>query len=62
MSRFSQNNPVMKIGQRLAEVIGVPFNHKRRGDMDIGDVLSSVGEVIKQVKQAKQDNQNPLHA
>lgn len=58
MSRFSQNNAVMKIGQRMAEVIGVPFNHKRRGDMDIGDVVSSVGEVIKQVKQAKQDNQN----
>jgi hypothetical protein len=59
MSRFSQNNAVMRIGQRMAEVIGVPFNHKRRGDMDIGDVVSSVGEVIKQVKQAKQDNQNP---
>ena len=58
MSRFSQNNAVMRIGQRMAEVIGVPFNHKRRGDMDIGDVVSSVGEVIKQVKQAKQDNQN----
>ena len=62
MSRFSQNNAVMKIGQRMAEVIGVPFNHKRRGDMDIGDVVSSVGEVIKQVKQAKQDNQNPPQA
>ena len=59
MSRFSQNNAVMRIGQRMAEVIGVPFNHKRRGDMDIGDVVSSVGEVIKQVKQAKQDHQNP---
>ena len=58
MSRFSQNNAVMRIGQRMAEVIGVPFNHKRRGDMDIGDVVSSVGEVIKQVKQAKQNNQN----
>ncbi len=58
MSRFSQNNAMMRIGQRMAEVIGVPFNHKRRGDMDIGDVVSSVGEVIKQVKQAKQDNQN----
>ncbi len=62
MSRFSQNNAVMRIGQRMAEVIGVPFNHKRRGDMDIGDVVSSVGEVIRQVKQAKQDNQNPPHA
>ena len=62
MSRFSQNNAVMIIGQRMAEVIGVPFNHKRRGDMDIGDVVSSVGEVIRQVKQAKQDNQNPPHA
>ena len=62
MSRFSQNNAVMRIGQRIAEVIGVPFNHKRRGDMDIGDVVSSVGEVIKQVKQAKQDNQNPPQA
>ena len=62
MSRFSQNNAVMRIGQRMAEVIGVPFNHKRRGDMDIGDVVSSVGEVIKQVKQAKQDNQNPPQA
>ena len=58
ISRFSQNNAMMRIGQRMAEVIGVPFNHKRRGDMDIGDVVSSVGEVIKQVKQAKQDNQN----
>ena len=62
MSRFTQNNAVMRIGQRMAEVIGVPFNHKRRGDMDIGDVVSSVGEVIKQVKQAKQDNQNPPQA
>ena len=62
MSRFSQNNAVMRIGQRMAEVIGVPFNHKRRGDMDIGDVVSSVGEVIRQVKQAKQENQNPPHA
>ena len=62
MSRFSQNNAVMRIGQRMAEAIGVPFNHKRRGDMDIGDVVSSVGEVIRQVKQAKQDNQNPPHA
>ena len=63
MSRFSQNNAVMRIGQRMAEVIGVPFNHKRRGDMDIGDVVSSVGEVIKQIKQeAKQDNQNPPQA
>ena len=62
MSRFSQNNAVMRIGQRMAEVIGVPFNHKRRGNMDIGDVVSSVGEVIRQVKQAKQDNQNPPHA
>ena len=62
MSRFSQNNAVMKIGQRVAEVIGVPFHHKRHGDMNIGDVVSSVGEVIKQVKQAKQDNQNPPHA
>ena len=62
MSRFSQNNAVMRIGQRMAEVIGIPFNHKRRGDMDIGDVVSSVGEVIRQVKQAKQDNQNPPHA
>ena len=62
MSRFSQNNAMMRIGQRMAEVIGVPFNHKRRGDMDIGDVVSSVGEVIKQVKQAKQDHQNPPQA
>ena len=62
MSRFSQNNAVMRIGQKMAEVIGIPFNHKRRGDMDIGDVVSSVGEVIRQVKQAKQDNQNPPHA
>ena len=62
MSRFSQNNAVMRIGQRMAEVIGVPFNHKWRGDMDIGDVVSSVGEVIKQVKQAKQDHQNPPQA
>ena len=62
MSRFSQNNAVMRIGQRMAEVIGVPFNHKRRGDMDIGDVVSSVGEVIKQVKQAKQNHQNPPQA
>ena len=62
MSRFSQNNAVMRIGQRMAEVIGIPFNYKRRGDMDIGDVVSSVGEVIRQVKQAKQDNQNPPHA
>ena len=62
MSRFSQNNAVMRIGQRMAEVIGIPFNHKRRGDMDIGDVVSSVGEVIRQVKQAKQDNQNPPRA
>ena len=59
MNRFSQNNAVMRIGQRMAEVIGVPFNHKRLGDMDIGDVVSSVGEVIKQVKQA---NQNPPQA
>jgi len=62
ISRFSQNNAMMRIGQRMAEVIGVPFNHKRRGDMDIGDVVSSVGEVIKQVKQAKQDHQNPPQA
>ena len=62
MNRFSQNNAVMRIGQRMAEVIGVPFNHKRLGDMDIGDVVSSVGEVIKQVKQAKHDNQNPPQA
>ena len=62
MSRFSQNNAVMRIGQRMAEVIGVPFNHKRRGDMDLGDVVNSVGEVIKQVKQANQDNQSPPHA
>ena len=62
MSRFSQNNAVMKIGQRMAEVTGVPFNHKRRGDMDLGDVVNSVGEVIKQVKQANQDNQSPPHA
>ena len=62
MSRFSQNNAVMRIGQRMAEVIGVPFNHKRLGDMDIGDVVSSVGEIIKQVKQAKQDHQNPPQA
>ena len=62
MSRFSQNNAMMRIGQRMAEVIGVPFNHKRRGDMDLGDVVNSVGEVIKQVKQANQDNQSPPHA
>ena len=62
MSRFSQNNAVMRIGQRMAEVIGIPFNHKRRGDMDLGDVVNSVGEVIKQVKQANQDNQSPPHA
>jgi len=31
--------------------------------MNIADVVSSVGEVIKQVKQeAKQDNQNPPQA
>ena len=58
MSRFSQNNAVMNIGQRLAEVIGVPFNHKRRGDMDLGDVVNSVGEVVRQVKQASRDDQN----
>ena len=62
MSRFSQNNAVMNIGQRLSEVIGVPFNHKRRGEMDLGDVVNSVGQVIKQVKQANQDNQNPPQA
>tara|TARA_B100000941_G_C28297234_1_gene444629 strand:- start:4 stop:639 length:636 start_codon:yes stop_codon:yes gene_type:complete len=62
MSRFSQNNAVMRIRQRIAEVFSVPFNHKRCGVMDIGDVISSVGEVIRQVKQAKQDNQNPTHA
>lgn len=62
MSRFSQNNAVMRIGQRVAEVIGVPFHHKRHGDMNIGDVVSSVGEVIKEVKQAKQDNQSPPQA
>jgi hypothetical protein len=62
MSRFSRNNAVMNIGQRLSEVIGVPFNHKRRGDMDLGDVVNSVGQVIKQVKQANQDNQNPPQA
>ena len=58
MSRFSQNNAVMNIGQRLSEVIGVPFNHKRRGDMDFGDVVNSVGEVVRQVKQASRDDQN----
>lgn len=58
MSRFSQNNAVMNIGQRLAEVIGVPFNHKRRGDMDLGDVVNSVSEVVHQVKQASRDDQN----
>jgi hypothetical protein len=58
MSRFSQNNAVMNIGQRLSEVIGVPFNHKRRGDMDFSDVVNSVGEVVRQVKQASQDDQN----
>ena len=58
MSRFSQNNAVMNIGQRLAEVIGVPFNHKRRGDMDLGDVVNSVSEVVRQVKQASRDDQN----
>ena len=58
MSRFSQNNAVMNIGQRLSEVIGVPFNHKRRGDMDLSDVVNSVGEVVRQVKQASRDEQN----
>jgi hypothetical protein len=58
MSRFSQNNAVMNIGQRLSEVIGVPFNHKRRGDMDFSDVVNSVGEVVRQVKQASRDDQN----
>ena len=58
MCRFSQNNAVMNIGQRLSEVIGVPFNHKRRGDMDFGDVVNSVGEVVRQVKQASRDDQN----
>lgn len=58
MNRFSQNNAVMNIGQRLAEVIGVPFNHKRRGDMDLGDLVNSVGEVVRQVKQASRDDQN----
>ena len=48
----------MNIGQRLAEVIGVSFNHKRRGDMDIGDVVNSVSEVVRQVKQASRDDQN----
>ena len=60
MSRFSQNNAVMNIGQRLSEVIGVSFNHKRRGDMDFGDVVNSVGEVVRQVKQASRDDQNRL--
>ena len=60
MSRFSQNNAVMNIGQRLSEVIGVPFNHKRRGDMYFGDVVNSVGEVVRQVKQASRDDQNRL--
>ena len=60
MSRFLQNNAVMNIGQRLSEVIGVPFNHKRRGDMDFGDVVNSVGEVVRQVKQASRDDQNRL--
>ncbi len=59
ISRFSKNNAVMNIGQRLGEVIGVPFNHKRRGDMDLGDVVNSVGEVIRLVKNAKQESQNP---
>ena len=58
MNRFSQNNAVMNIGQRLSEVIGVPFNHKRRGDMDFGEVVNSVGEVVRQVKQASRDDQN----
>ena len=58
MSRFSQNNAIMNIGHRLAEVIGVSFNHKRRGDMDIGDVVNSVSEVVRQVKQASRDDQN----
>ena len=49
----------MNIGQRLGEVIGVPFNHKRRGDMDLGDVVNSVSEVIRQVKNAKQESQKP---
>jgi hypothetical protein len=48
MSRFCENNTIMTIGQRLAEVIGVPFNHNRRGDMDLGDV-------VRQFKQASQD-------
>jgi hypothetical protein len=58
MNRFSQNNAVMNIGQRLAEVIGGPFNHKRRGDMDLGGVVNSVSEVVRQVKQASRDDQN----
>ena len=62
MSRFSQNNAVMNIGQRLTEVIGVPFKHKRCEDMDIGDVVNSVSELVRQVKQANQDNQNPPRA
>ena len=60
MSRFSQNNAVMNIGQRLTEVIGVPFKHKRCEDMDIGDVVNSVSEVVRQVKQASRDDQNRL--
>ncbi len=62
MSRFSQNNAVMNIGQRLTEVIGVPFKHKRCEDMNIGDVVNSVSELVRQVKQANQDNQNPPRA
>lgn len=53
-----ENNAVMNIGQHLAEVIGVSFNHKRRGDMDIGDVVNSFSEVVRQVKQASRDDQN----
>ena len=48
----------MNIGQRLSGVIGVPFNHKRRGDMDFGGVVNSVSEVVRQVKQASRDDQN----
>lgn len=58
MSRFSQNIALMNIGQRVSEVIGVPFNYKRRGDMDLGDVVYSVGEVVRHVKQVSRDDRN----
>lgn len=48
----------MNIEQRLSEVIGVPLKHKRRGDMDLGDVVNFFGEVVRQVKQTSLDDQN----